>query len=243
MTHRTTNIPQLDDFLEGGLKKNTITLFSAVPGVENTPFAYQIMNQSLAEGESVVYVTNSKGVNAVEEDMKCNGLDLSEYRDSGKLVYVDAYSGLVKKEPAEKYHPRDAKNINSITKAVDEALRAVKDDHTLLVYDSLSTLVDQSGPEAIDAIGNWKKMLSEHNATGVFLFTEWPYENNVASKLKQLSDAVIQLSATEKKVITEKYLSVAKANWANKIKDIKLSFKAHAGGLDVRHPGETNHAN
>jgi KaiC/GvpD/RAD55 family RecA-like ATPase len=237
MTHRKTNIAYLDDFLEGGLKKNTITLFSAHPGVENAPFAYHILNHSLSEGESAVYVTNSKGVNAVEEDMRCNGLDVSDYKDSGKLLFVDAYSGLIRKASTEKFHPENAKNIESITNSLKEALSEVKDDHTVVVYDSVSTLIDHLGPESIEAFGTWKNILKEYNATGVFLFTEWPYSHDVLARLRHLSDAVIQLTATEKKAIQQKYLTVLKVDWVNKLKkEMKLPFNIMRHGLVVHEP-------
>ena len=237
MTHRKTNISYLDEFLEGGLKKNTITLFSAHPGVENAPFAYHILNHSLGEGESAVYVTNSKGVNAVEEDMRCNGLDVSDYKDSGKLLFVDAYSGLIRKDSPEKHHPENAKSIESITSSIKDALAELKDNHTIVVYDSVSTLIDHLGPESIEAFEGWKSIFAENNATGVFLFTEWPYPNDVISRLKHLSDAVIQLSAVEKKAIQQKYLTVLKANWASKLKkEFKLPFNIMRHGLVVQEP-------
>lgn len=237
MTHRKTNISYLDDFLEGGLKKNTITLFSAHPGVENAPFAYHILNHSLSEGESAVYVTNSKGVNAVEEDIRCNGMDFADYKDSGKLVFVDAYSGLVKRNSEEKFHPENAKSLDAITATLKEALSEVKGGHKVVVYDSVSTLIDHLGPESIEAFETWKNMFAENNATGVFLFTEWPYPNEVTARLRHLSDAVIQLTSTEKKAIHQKYLTILKANWASKLKnEIKMPFNIMRHGLVVHEP-------
>jgi hypothetical protein len=98
--------------------------------------------------------------------------------------------------------------------------------------------MDHCGPESIDSLNEWKKLFAEQNATGLFLFTEWPYEEEVLSKLGKAADAVISLKAVERRIIHQKYLTVSKASWIKeKDKCIKLPFKVSpcGGMLSLEH--------
>lgn len=238
MTHRKTNISNLDEALGGGLKKNTVTVLWSHPGIENSLFAYHILNESLKDGENAVYITNCRGINAVEADMKCCGYDISKYRAEKKLVFVDAFSGLIRKKPAEKYFPEDAKDASSVTKSLEEALTTVKDDHTLVVCDSLCTMINHCGAESIDLIPEWRKIFSENNATGLLLFTEWPYEEHIINKVSNASDAIIQLKAIEKNRILQKYLTIPKVTWTEIKKELYIPFKVIQNSLILQDPKE-----
>lgn len=215
MDVRKTNILRLDEFLDGGLRHNTITTLWACPGVQNTPFAYRIAVEALKEGDSCVYVTSCKNVSSVEYEMRAFGWDAAKYERGNRLIFVDAYSGLVRTTSTCRFNVKDPKDASSITWALEGALASTGNDHTVVVYDSVSTLVDHCGKESLDEFLVWKDLFRKDNATGVFLFTEWPYEWRVMERLEELSDAVVSLKAVEDKVILQEYLTIPKLAWGD----------------------------
>lgn len=233
-----TTIPKLDEFLGGGLKPFSITLFWAYPGIDNAPFVYQILMERLEEDYFCVYVTQSKDCKTVEYEIRHYGWDISDYKKKGKFLFVDAYSGLINAKSTEKFFVRNVKNVKSITETLEKVLKNTKDDHILVVYDSISTLIDHSGEDSIDEFNVWKRLFEENNATGVFLFTEWPYDEKVLNKLRLMADAIIQLKAIEEKVILREYFTVSKVTWDHKTKrGVGVPFKiAVPGGVKIYIP-------
>jgi len=235
MKVRKTNIPQLDEFLGGGLPQSSITLIWAHPGLENSAFAYHMLFEALREGDSCIYVLCSKDRSAVEADMRRYGWDLGKYLGKGNLIFVDAYSGLVDEPASERFYALNPRDASSITMALCHALKATGGDRTLVVYDSVSTLIDHCGAGALCEIGRWKRLFAENNATGVFLFTQWPYEDRVLMELHALSDVVIQLKAVEDRVIVGEYLNVSKlAGGGEETERADLPFRVIApGGISI----------
>lgn len=233
-----TSIPKLDELLNGGLKPCTIALFWAYPGIENSPFAYQIMMEGLEAGDSCIYVTESKSSKTVEDEIRHYGWDINNYKEKGNFIFVDAYSGLIEAKSSERFVVDDARNAKSITKTLEKALGYAKTTHTLVVYDSISTLIDHCGEDSIDELGIWKKTFGKNNATGIFLFTEWPYDAKILNRLKLMVDAIIQLKAIEEKVILREYFTVSKVNWDGNVKTgLGVPFKIIApGGVKIYIP-------
>jgi flagellar protein FlaH len=212
---RTTNISRLDESLQGGLRHCTITLLWAHPGVESAPFAYHLLKESLAEGDYCIYVTACKDPRTVEKEIKSCGWDVSAYRQAGRMVYIDAYSSRVDRITFERFHVDDPLNAKTLTRTLIRALKtAPQDRHKVVIYDSLSALIDQCGEEAVDEMALLKRLFAKNNATGVFLFTEWPYDAYILEKLQHLSDAVIKFSAVSGSKTFQDYFKVSKLGWS-----------------------------
>jgi len=174
----------------------------------------------------------------VEDEIKHYGWDISDYKENGKFIFVDAYSGLINAKSSEKFFVENAKSARSITETLEKALENTKNTHTLVVYDSISTLIDHCGENSLDELKIWKKSFEENNATGVFLFTEWPYDEKVLNKLRLMADAIIQLKAIEEKVILREYFTVSKVTWDGKVKrGVGVPFKITTpGGIRIYIP-------
>jgi small GTP-binding protein len=234
----TTNIPKLDEFLDGGLKPYTATVLWAYPGIENAPFAYQVLMERLEAGDSCIYINQSKMGSTVESEIEHYGWSIKSYKDSGKFFFLDAYSSLINIESREKFSVKNSRNPREITKALDKMLDEKGEGHTLVVYDSLSIMIDHCGDNSIDELVEWKKIFEKKNATGVFLFTEWPYGEKILNKLRLISDAIVQLKAIEEKVILREFFIVSKVAWDGKTrKGVSVPFKIAApGGVKVYIP-------
>jgi KaiC/GvpD/RAD55 family RecA-like ATPase len=214
---RSTNISELDAFLGGGIRHSSIALLWAHPGVDNAPFAYHIMMEALNEGDSCIFLASSKDPYVVVSEMRRHGWDPSEYLKAGRLVFVDAHSGLVFSESPEKFYVEDPRSAKSITRTLRRALESTGNEHTVVVYDSVSGLIDHCGEGSILEFAVWRNLFKENNATGVFMFTEWPYEDSVLDMLALFSDAVIKLKAVEEKIMVKEYFTVSKTGLADEV--------------------------
>ncbi|MBN2014042.1 MAG: GTP-binding protein [Candidatus Altiarchaeota archaeon] len=233
-----TSIPRLDELLDGGLKPSTLTVLWAYPGIESAPFAYQALMERLESGDSVIYINQSKMGKTVEDEIEHYGWSVEKYKAGGEFFFLDAYSGLINAESDERFSVKNSRDVTEITKALKEALNSNGSGHKLVVFDSLSTMIDHCGESSLDELIEWKKIFQEKKATGLFLFTEWPYEEKVLNKVKLVSDAVVQLKAIEEKVILREFFIVSKVSWDGKTKKgISVPFKiAVPGGVKVYIP-------
>ncbi len=232
-----TSIPCLDEFLEGGLKPSTCTFLWAYPGIDNTPFAYQTLMERLESGDTCIYINQSKLGSTVETEIRHYGWDISRYKDSGKFIFLDAYSGLINRESEENFSVSDPHDVQNITEKIEEVLLSLDSEHNLIVFDSISTLIDHCGEDSLNEILNWKKIFAKKNAAGLFLFTEWPYPDNVLNKTKLIADAIVQLKAIEEKVILREFFIVSKVSSGSETKRVSVPFKISVpGGVKVYLP-------
>lgn len=234
----TTSIPRLDEFLDGGLRPSTLSVLWAYPGIDNAPFAYQALVERLEAGDSCIYINQSKMGSTVENEIEHYGWSIKSYKEKGKFIFLDAYSGLINAESPEKFSVKNSRDVKEITKAFEAALDSIKGTHTLIVYDSLSTMIDHCGESSLDELIKWKETLKKKNATALFLFTEWPYEDKTLNKIRLIFDAIVQLKAIEEKVILREFFVVSKVAWNGKAKQgVSVPFKISVpGGIKVYIP-------
>ncbi|MBW2984330.1 AAA family ATPase [Candidatus Woesearchaeota archaeon] len=84
-----TGIPGLDEVIEGGLKRNSVTLVGGCAGSGKSILAMQfIVNGILKYNEPGVYVTFEEDKEEVYEDMLRLGWDLAELEKQGKFAFL-----------------------------------------------------------------------------------------------------------------------------------------------------------
>ncbi len=234
-----TGIPKLDDVLKGGIAKNKSILFYSYPGVEALPFAYQLLCKRLEDEDHVIYIINNKKPESVRYMIKNFGWDVSNFEKKDRFAFLDVYSALLGEESKEKFSVKDTTDIEEIKKELTKALKKFKNNNTLVVFDSLSHLLDTCGsPSDIMAcLNKCMPNIKKYNATPLFLFTAWAYDKETLKKIRNSFDCVIDLKAIERKVILRKYFSVHKADWIKKPVKSDIPFKViKPGGIKVYIP-------
>jgi uncharacterized protein len=218
-----TNIPQLDNFLDGGIDQGSLSCIWSKPGLDGTPFAYQIAN-TLSKAKNVFYILNSKDVNAAKKDMK----DL-RFNSRG-ISFVDSYSSLVGSKSTARLVIQDPKNTDEIINDISLIVKKFK--NPFIVLDSLSTLVDLTEKENTDFISKLKKL----KATVICLFTEWPYTKNFLKDLRGIFDNIIELKSVEEKLFFRQYFGVTKLK-TGQLKEQAIPYKVvKPGGVKIYIP-------
>jgi uncharacterized protein len=192
-----TSIPQLDNFLGGGIEENGLSCIWANPGLEVTPFAYQIAN-SVGKTKKVFYISNSKSLENVQKEMKLLGLK------TDKINFVDSYSSLIGKKSSCDLVIDNPNDINELINSISTIVKKIKD--SVIIIDSLSTLIDLTEKEDTEFLTKLKKL----NATVICLFTEWPYKPVFIKSLRDIFDNIVEVSAIEEKLFFRQYFGVSK---------------------------------
>ncbi len=234
-----TGIPKLDELLEGGIAQNKSILFYSTPGVENIPFALQLLYNRLQQGDHVLYLVNNKKPGVVRFMLEDYGWDISKFEKNKQFAFFDAYSGLLGLKSAERFSIKNITDVEEIKKELTKALKELKNKNTIVIFDSLSNLLDLCGMSISISAGLNKCLpdMRKLNATPVFLFTEWAYSKHTLDQIRTLFDCVINLKAIERKVILRNYFNVSKANWIKKLKKQGIPFKiTKPGGVRVYIP-------
>jgi uncharacterized protein len=218
-----TKIPQLDNMLNGGLEQGSLTCLWVNPGLDGTPFAYQIANTA-SKDSKVFYIVNSKAPNSVKQDMKSYGFS------AGKINFIDSYSALVGAKSDSSLliaNPKDPEELFNDCSAIAKKIK-----NPLIILDSLSTLIDLTEKEDTNFLNKIKKL----NATIVCLFTEWAYSPKLIKSLQNVFDAIIEVKAVEEKLFFRQYFGVTKLS-SGSLKKQAIPYRVvKPGGIKIYIP-------
>ena len=205
-----THIERLDEQLEGGIPKGTISLICGVAGCMKSSLAYSILYKNAVEGNlKGLYITLEQEVQGLKKQMETLGLT----EESEKLTIVD--HKMIDKEAG-----LDTKfELNLIKKVkhyVDDLLK--REDYDLMVIDPLNALY------SLTTIKNSRREVHHFfealRDTGItsFLISEMYQGDNRFGKYgveEFLADAIIHLDLKRERDILERYLGIVKMRYTN----------------------------
>ena len=83
-----TGIDGLDEIIEGGLTKNTVTLISGPPGSGKTIFCNQFLYKGIEEGDTCLFLTLDKKVDSIIAQAKKIGLNFQSAIEKGQIKFL-----------------------------------------------------------------------------------------------------------------------------------------------------------
>ena len=205
-----THIEKLDEQLEGGIPKGTVSLICGTPGCMKSSFAYSVLyNNAVKDKLKGLYITFEQEKVSLKEQMKrlgmadeTNNLDIVDHTMLDKDIEVDMRF-----------------EINSIRKAKSYLEDTVQDEnYDLLVIDPLNalyTLTTIKNPRR--EIYRFFTDLRQMGLTS-FIISEIHQGDNRFSKYGVedfLSDAIIHLDCRREKDMLERYIGVIKMRYTN----------------------------
>jgi uncharacterized protein len=223
LTKIPTTVPQLDEFLKGGIEQGSLTCIWVKPGLDGTPFAYHIA-RSAAKTSKVFYVVNSKNPDSVKAEMKEYGLG------APTINFVDAYSSLVGAKSVADLAIANPKDTDEILDHLSVITKKIQ--NPVIIIDSLSTLIDLTEQENITFITGLKKM----KATLVCLFTEWAYGPELLKGLRGVFDTIIDVKSVEEKLFFRQYFGVTKLKGGEAAKQVIPFRVVKPGGVKIYIP-------
>jgi len=214
----STGIRILDDLLGEGIEKGSSVLLSANPFVDATPILQEWLHNCLARGDRGIYFVNNRPPDVVMKEMESYGWPVEPFKENEALVFVDAYSGILKTKSKETFFVEDPVDTGQISEAVFKAIGETADGNVTLFFDSLNTLIDQCGTGILNGVKDWSKFCTAHDVSSVYAFTEWGYTQEITATLEKIFDSVIELKAVRRIVASE-------ALTASKIQRTKVKEK------------------
>jgi small GTP-binding protein len=233
----STGITKLDENLGGGILEGSSVIFYSEPGVENLEFACQTMFANLLNKKKCLYFVNNKKPETVKEIMQQYGWDVSDFEKSGAFSFIDNYSCLIGLKANSELFIKDPSDIKEISEVVTAAIKKYK--NSVLIFDALSSLLDMRDDSCsiIRYIQDWISLSKKSNTSLIFVFTEWPYNEDVIHQIRAMPDCIVELKALESNVILRKYFTISKINWDGKVKKNDVPFKIITpGGVRVYIP-------
>ncbi|MGC9444224.1 MAG: RAD55 family ATPase [Candidatus Methanospirareceae archaeon] len=205
-----TYIDRLDEQLEGGIPKGTVSLICGTPGCMKSSVAYSILyNNAVKEHLHGLYVTFEQEIASLKQQME--RLGMTEATDNLTIVdhaMIDQTVGVDMRF-----------ELNSIKKAKTFLMDLPdREDYDLLVIDPLNalyTLTTVKNPRK--EIYRFFTELRQLDMTS-FIISEIHQGDNRFGKYGVedfLSDAIIHLDYRREKDILERYLGIVKMRYTN----------------------------
>jgi circadian clock protein KaiC len=83
-----TGVDGLDNLIEGGLPKDTVTLVSGPPGSGKTILCYHFLSKGLKSGDKCLFLTMDKKAEKLITQAKELGFDFQSAMENGRLKFV-----------------------------------------------------------------------------------------------------------------------------------------------------------
>jgi len=136
------------------IPENSAILIIGKPLSNKKNIIYNLIQKNLKEGNPVLYITTDHFPKEIESDLQKNKIQYKKYENQGDLVFIDCYSAqtsnsisstkIVKKVPGP-----IALNEISVALSEIEASFYRKNKKPIIIFQSLSTMLIYSKPEAI----------------------------------------------------------------------------------------------
>jgi|Deesub1362B_J571_1020462.scaffolds.fasta_scaffold00316_15 hypothetical protein len=208
-------IPVLDELLGDVPRGKTVT-YLIDPEVEGDVFPLQTLYENLENGNSCALIVSSMSPEIIKNRFREFGWDIE--KDSFSIV--DAYSAYVGASSEEKYFVKNPADLKELDRVITRAI----EENDLIVFNSLSTIIDISGEDVIEFVNGWNKYAMLNDAVIVYGFTSWPYAQEVLEKIKELSNTVISVGGIHHRVVLGHYYGILKSDW-KEVKNKAVLFK------------------
>ncbi|MFB6174393.1 MAG: RAD55 family ATPase [Candidatus Nanohalobium sp.] len=81
----TTGIEGLDDLIQGGFPKSSVTLISGGTGTGKTTLCNQFLMEGIEKGQKALYISTEEPVEAIKDDAAVFDWDLRKHEEEGVL--------------------------------------------------------------------------------------------------------------------------------------------------------------
>jgi KaiC domain protein len=163
-----TNIPGLDEILNGGIPERNVVLISGGPGTGKTILSQQFLWNGLQQGEAGIYVALEEHPAQIRQNMLQFGWNVKPFEEKGMFALVDAFTaGIGRAKEYEKYVVAD---LNDLRELIDVLSQAVKDINAKRVtVDSVTSLYINKPALARGIILQLKRVLAGLGCTTLFV--------------------------------------------------------------------------
>jgi KaiC domain protein len=163
-----TNIPGLDEILNGGIPERNVVLLSGGPGTGKTILSQQFLWNGLQMGEAGIYVALEEHPVQIRQNMAQFGWNVKPFEDKGLFALVDAFTaGIGRAKEYEKYVVTDLGDIGELIDVLSQAIKEMNAKR--VVVDSVTSLYIDKPSVARGIILKLKRVLAGLGCTTFFV--------------------------------------------------------------------------
>ena len=226
-----TGVPIVDRLLDGGMLMGSSVLLRAHPLADPSTMAIQFLYNRLKNGGIGIYFVNNKPPTCVVEESAALGMSVEDFKRQGKLFFIDAYSALFGLKSDEAYSVDDLTNPALTSKVILQAIsECSKKGKVFLIYDALSTSIDELGTHILSEISNWSKIAVTFDSILCFIYTEWSYPGDISEAVGTLFLTIVDLMVLER-IIGSQVVTVSKNEGKTVKKELIPIKKVVKGGV------------
>lgn len=194
-----SGVRALDVMLEGGYKHPGTIMIIAPAGPEKACFAAHFVNDGMARGDAVIYITTDKTAEEIEKSAA--GWDL-HFKGPGAIFYIDCYSqqGGTANGKANVSSVGGPGALNEISLFISDILRNNEGRMIRMVFHSFSTfaLYNESGP-LFKFLQVVEGRLKKANGTLMLLVEEGMHDDRFLTTLRHGIDEEYGIKNVDKK--------------------------------------------
>ncbi len=189
----------LDDALDGGLPRGTVTLLEEDTGLNPDEIISYYIIEGLKNGEYCYVLNTDHPPEKMQATLIKNGLNLEKYVSSGKLIFIDGFTSSFGWGEFESkcdfviHNIADQKEVHEIIRSVENKISGR--NNLRGVVDSLSTLMYASDDEKkfFNYVHHQMAAQKTFGNTLIFLVHKKLHKDEIIYSLEHIVDGVIEL--------------------------------------------------
>ena len=206
------------------------------PGSGKSLFCRQFAAMSLTQGRRVVAVLTDESPNVFLDSLRGYGVDESILTDASRLRVIDAYSWRVG-PVSGKYVVSGLETLHEVSAMMDDALTEGEAEDGRFIFDSLNTVVLNSGEEsALLLVQSLMARVTAHGYFGFVTVTSGIHSRLFESSLRSLGVGVVELSMEVTPDGIRRRMRIPMFQAAHKTQPIE--FEITDGKIQIVHLGE-----
>ncbi|MDD3365308.1 MAG: ATPase domain-containing protein, partial [Syntrophomonas sp.] len=184
----------IDNLIGEGLAYGSQIMIRGNSGVGKSVLACQFVKETLACRDNCIYICCDESPRDMRESLKQYGLHPLPYEETGRLIFVDAYS----LEPTGKDYFSNEDGLEKYLSLEKKVIESMKNGYpTRIVVDSLSTLFLGRDPQEIMEFHRYRlKLLKRAGIIAMDLMVDEVLEESMFKLSAHLYDVIIRMYYT-----------------------------------------------
>jgi KaiC/GvpD/RAD55 family RecA-like ATPase len=207
-----TGIPGFDDLMGQGLPTGNIYLLSGSYNSNVAMFAQQVLYNVLLRKSKAAYFTVEKQGFDIMDDMSVYQMNIEKYIDDGSWVFVRAIPPSLRKiSDSLPDHPMEQKVDlhDSLAPLMDQFLSLVKEGRSTAMH--LNSLVRSYSLDELQSLLLYMTATArKFGGVHFIILTEGTADQNVLTTIKDIADAVYELSTESRGTEIETVVTIQK---------------------------------
>lgn len=209
-----TGVTIIDQLLPEGFPFSSVVLVMGDPATGKTTLLLQMVVEALKQKKSIVYAALDDFPDNIRESMRAMSIDPDEFENESRrstLVFIDCYSILVGGKSKEKYS-EDPQRLSDLSIVISKALsEALNPSKTLLVIDSLTTLIQRTGVRpSFEFLHTLVAKVRSYKGSCVSSLSRKAFHPAIIAAIQDKVDGVIEMKVEETKDGLERFIRIPK---------------------------------